>query len=190
MKLVVVGDNRVGKTSLLISHTTGKFPMDYTPTVFDGYAINIMVGTQTYCLGYFDTAGQAEYDRLRPLSYPQTDAFLVCFSVGMLESLKNIRNKWFPELHHYCPRVPRIMVATKIDLRNEEQTLLRMHGPGQIPVTSEQGERLARELGATKYVECSAKTLEGVANVFDEAINAMTESSLFNQRRRGRCIVL
>ena len=52
-----------------------------------------MIGGDPYTLGLFDTAGQEDYDRLRPLSYPQTDVFLVCFSVVSPSSFENVKEK-------------------------------------------------------------------------------------------------
>lgn len=52
-----------------------------------------MIGGEPYTLGLFDTAGQEDYDRLRPLSYPQTDVFLVCFSVVAPASFENVKEK-------------------------------------------------------------------------------------------------
>ena len=136
--------------------------------VFDNYAVTVMIGDDPYTLGLFDTAGQEDYDRLRPLSYPQTDVFLVCFSVTSPASFENVKEKWFPEVHHHCPGVPCLIVGTQIDLRDDPQVLEKLARQKQRPVAAEQGERLARELGAVKYVECSALTQKGLKNVFDE----------------------
>jgi small GTP-binding protein len=66
-----------------------------------------MIGDEPYTLGLFDTAGQEDYDRLRPLSYPQTDVFLVCFSVVGPSSFENVKEKWMPEVRHHCPGMVR-----------------------------------------------------------------------------------
>lgn len=112
--------------------------------------------------------GQEDYDRLRPLSYPQTDVFLVCFSVTSPASFENVKEKWFPEVHHHCPGVPCLIVGTQVDLRDDTSVQEKLARQKQRPVSTEQGERLARELGAVKYVECSALTQKGLKNVFDE----------------------
>ncbi|KAK4561802.1 GTPase Cdc42 [Recurvomyces mirabilis] len=175
MKCVVVGDGAVGKTCLLISYTTNKFPSEYVPTVFDNYAVTVMIGDEPYTLGLFDTAGQEDYDRLRPLSYPQTDVFLVCFSVTSPASFENVREKWFPEVHHHCPGVPCLIVGTQTDLRDDPQVRDKLAKQKMQPVRKEDGERMAKDLGAVKYVECSALTQYKLKDVFDEAIVAALE---------------
>lgn len=131
-------------------------------------AVTVMISDEPYTLGLFDTAGQEDYDRLRPLSYPQTDVFLVCFSVTSPASFENVKEKWFPEVHHHCPGVPCLIVGTQIDLRDDQSVIEKLARQKQRPIQIEQGERLARELGAVKYVECSALTQKGLKNVFDE----------------------
>ena len=112
--------------------------------------------------------GQEDYDRLRPLSYPQTDVFLVCFSVTSPASYENVREKWFPEVFHHCPGVPCLIVGTQIDLRDDPTVKEKLARQKQSPITPEDGDRLASQLGAVKYVECSALTQRGLKNVFDE----------------------
>lgn len=178
----------MGKTCLLISYTTNQFPADYVPTVFDNYAVTVMIGDEPYTLGLFDTAGQEDYDRLRPLSYPSTDVFLVCFSVISPPSFENVKEKWFPEVHHHCPGVPCLIVGTQIDLRDDKVIIEKLQRQRLRPISQEQGERLSRELRAVKYVECSALTQRGLKNVFDEAIVAALEPPVIKKSKK--CTIL
>ncbi|ETO28616.1 RAC GTPase [Reticulomyxa filosa] len=128
-----------------------------------------MVDGKPIQLGLWDTAGQEDYDRLRPLSYPQTDVFLVCFSVISRNSYDNVKTKvspWVPEIKHHVPTAPFLLVGTKMDLRNDAEVLKKVGDP----ITTEQGQALAKEVGAHKYVECSALTQDGLKAVFDESI--------------------
>ncbi|XP_058534667.1 transforming protein RhoA isoform X1 [Ochotona princeps] len=121
-KLVIVGDGACGKTCLLIVFSKDQFPEVYVPTVFENYVADIEVDGKQVELALWDTAGQEDYDRLRPLSYPDTDVILMCFSIDSPDSLENIPEKWTPEVKHFCPNVPIILVGNKKDLRNDEHT--------------------------------------------------------------------
>ena len=142
------------------------------------------IGDEPYTLGLFDTAGQEDYDRLRPLSYPQTDVFLVCFSVTSPASFENVREKWFPEVHHHCPGVPCLIVGTQTDLRDDPQVREKLAKQKMQPVRKEDGEKMAKELGAVKYVECSALTQFKLKDVFDEAIVAALEPPTVKKPKR------
>ncbi|XP_035989006.1 transforming protein RhoA isoform X2 [Fundulus heteroclitus] len=121
-KLVIVGDGACGKTCLLIVFSKDQFPEVYVPTVFENYVADIEVDGKQVELALWDTAGQEDYDRLRPLSYPDTDVILMCFSIDSPDSLENIPEKWTPEVKHFCPNVPIILVGNKKDLRHDEHT--------------------------------------------------------------------
>lgn len=189
IKCVVVGDGAVGKTCLLISYTTNKFPNEYVPTVFDNYAVTVMIGGEPYTLGLFDTAGQEDYDRLRPLSYPQTDVFLVCFSVVSPSSFENVREKWVPEIRHHCPTTPFLLVGTQVDLRNDPGTKEKLLKNRGKPITQADAEKVARDLRAVKYEECSALTQKGLKDVFDEAIIAALEPPA-KDKKKAKCALL
>lgn len=192
MKCVVVGDGAVGKTCVLISYTTNTFPGEYIPTVFDNYSANVMVDNRPINLGLWDTAGQEDYDRLRPLSYPQTDVFLICFSVVSGASFENVKSKWLPEIRHHAPGVPFILVGTKSDLRDDEETLEKLKEKKLSPITKEQGEALKAELGAYRYMECSALTQKGLKAVFDEAIRCVitSQQNPKGKQRGWKCSIL
>jgi len=189
VKLVCVGDGTVGKTCLLIAYTTNSFPEEYVPTVFDNYSANVMVDGNTVSLGLWDTAGQEDYDRLRPLSYPSTDVFLICFSLVNPASFTNVKTKWHPEVRHHCPDAKILLVGTKLDLRDDKMTLESLADRGLAPVTTEAGMKMANDIGAVGYVECSSLTQKGLKSVFDEAIKCVIFDGKKGKKKKG-CLIL
>ena len=130
-------------------------------------------------LALWDTAGQEDYDRLRPLSYPDTDVILMCFSIDSPDSLENIPEKWTPEVKHFCPSVPIILVGNKKDLRNDPSTIKELGKMKQEPVKPEEGRAMAEKINAFAYLECSAKSKEGVREVFETATRAALQVHSF-----------
>ena len=173
IKCVVVGDGAVGKTCLLWAYVYNNFPTEYIPTVFDTYSADLLVNSKPVRLGLWDTAGQEDYDRLRPLSYPQTDVFLVVFSLICPASYENVLSKWFVEVSHHAPRTPIILVGTKLDMRSDPETVEELKKKNIIPITTERGQQLAKKIKAQRYIECSAKMLTNIKMVFDGAVQAV-----------------
>ncbi|MES1919945.1 hypothetical protein MHBO_001687 [Bonamia ostreae] len=173
VKCVVVGDGAVGKTCLLHSYSNNKFPEEYVPTVFDNYSTNVMCQKKVIDLNLLDTAGQDDYDILRPLSYTQTDIFLLCFDIGGYNSFLNIEQKWYLEIKKHNPNTPFILVGTKSDLRNNPYT---KDGNKIEVIDYSKGEELAKKIGAVSYIETSAINLDNVKYLFDSSIIAALKS--------------
>jgi len=122
-----------------------------------------------YNLGLWDTAGQEEYDKMRTVSYPHTDVFVLCFSLVHPMSFENVRNRWYPELKEYCPESPILLVGTKQDLTTDEETMRTLSRQNMAPISRDAAEDLVKELHLAGYLECSGLTQAGVKVVFDEA---------------------
>ncbi|KAE9993713.1 hypothetical protein EG327_003723 [Venturia inaequalis] len=179
LKVVPVGDGATGKTCFLI------FFFDdfqvYVPTVFENYVLDVSRGRCKYEIALWDTAGQEDYDRLRPLSYPDTDVVLICFAIDNPDSLVNVQEKWILEIRRFLPKTPVILVGLKSDLRNDVSTIGELLKTGQKPVTTVQGESTRRQIGAVQYLECSARTSEGCKDV----VEAVIVSVLEQEERQG-----
>ncbi|KAL2352106.1 P-loop containing nucleoside triphosphate hydrolase protein [Cryomyces antarcticus] len=215
-KLVIVGDGACGKTCLLIVFSKGTFPevslicqaierqhalhddlhvqtltrrllQVYVPTVFENYVADVEVDGKHVELALWDTAGQEDYDRLRPLSYPDSHVILICFAVDSPDSLDNVQEKWISEVLHFCQGLPIILVGCKKDLRYDQKTIEELHKTSQKPVTPEQAEDVRKKIGAQKYLECSAKTNEGVREVFEHATRA---ALLTRKKEKKKCLIL
>ncbi|CAG2243932.1 RAC1 [Mytilus edulis] len=103
---------------------------------------------------------EEDYDRLRPLSYPQTDIVLFCFSISGTDSLENITSRWIPEIDRYIPDCPRVLVGCKSDLRTSNPNVC-------VPRT--EIEKIAKDAGL-EYYETSALIQDGLKHCFDSAI--------------------
>eukprot|EP01094_Clydonella_sp_ATCC50884_P028638 TRINITY_DN8652_c0_g1_i1.p1 TRINITY_DN8652_c0_g1~~TRINITY_DN8652_c0_g1_i1.p1 ORF type:complete len:195 (+),score=91.38 TRINITY_DN8652_c0_g1_i1:149-733(+) len=166
IKIVVVGDGAVGKTCLLISFTESRFPEDYVPTVFDNMKKVEEVDGRKVGFNLWDTAGQEGYERLRILSYPDTDIFLLCYAINKLASLRNAKNHWWPEITHHCPDGKFLLVGTKADMRDGADE-------GVEFVPGEEVEAVRKHVDAVAALECSAKSSTGIREVFVEAAHAV-----------------
>jgi Ras-related C3 botulinum toxin substrate 1 len=152
-----------------------------------------MVDAKPVNLQLWDTAGQEDYDRLRPLSYPLSDIFILCFSITTPASFENIKSKWYTEISRHAPGTPFIIVGTKLDTRTDNTVLQELASQKQFPVLKSKGESLCAELKGFKYVECSSLTQEGLKQVFDEAIRCVLikrYNASIKKTKNKQCLIL
>lgn len=203
---MIIGDGACGKTSLLSVFTLGYFPtvahvlillsiqtlmlcQRYVPTVFENYVTDCRVDGKSVQLALWDTAGQEDYERLRPLAYSQAHVILVGFSVDTPDSLENVRHKWAQEAQERCPGVPIILVGLKKDLRDDPAAQEEMRKRSQKFLPSRAGEQMKEEIGARKYLECSSLTGDGVDDVFEAATRAAL-LAVDKRDKTGCCVIL
>jgi len=196
IKCVFIGDGAVGKTSLIISYTTNGYPAEYVPTAIDTYHVVVHVDGQPLTLELCDTPGQDDFDTLRPLVYPSTDVFLLCFSVVMPSTFQNVREKWIPEIRSQSMSVPIVLVGTQSDLREDAKTLVGLRSSKEQPIQEGEARKLATSLGCDSYIESSSLTQRNLKEVFDSAIVAGLANRTATQRKetvkkkRKKCTVL
>lgn len=116
-------------------------PQVYVPTVFENYLMDVeLSGGQSVEVGLWDTAGQENYDRLRPLSYPDTDVYAICFAIDSPDSLDNVQEKWAGEIAHFNAQAKRpvFLIGLKKDLRFDAKTIGELLKTSQRPVTEQE----------------------------------------------------
>ncbi|KAK7913377.1 hypothetical protein WMY93_013588 [Mugilogobius chulae] len=170
------GDGAVGKTSLVVSYTTNGYPTEYIPTAFDNFSAMVSVDGHPVRLQLCDTAGQDEFDKLRPLCYTSADVFLLCFSVVSPASFQNVPEKWVPEIRTYAPNAPLVLVGTQCDLREDVKVLIDLAKYRERPVDPAEAKTCATEIDAVTYIECSSLTQKNLKEVFDSAILASLQN--------------
>lgn len=114
----------------------------------------------------WDTAGQEDYDRLRPLSYPGCDTVFMCYSIISKASLQNVKKKWVKEVTHHIKNVPLILLGLKADLRDDPSAAKDL-------TPFKDGEDMAAELKCINFAEISAKMMVGVSEIFEYVIDAV-----------------
>ncbi|KAJ1664393.1 GTP-binding protein Rho1, partial [Coemansia sp. RSA 1694] len=162
----------------------------YVPTVFENYVADVEVDGKRVELALWDTAGQEDYDRLRPLSYPDSHVILICFAIDSPDSLDNVQEKWISEVLHFCQGLPIILVGCKMDMRHDPAKIDELSRANQAPVTYEKAMEVAKAIGAKEYLECSAKTGQGVNEAFEAATRAALKAKDTKHKKRSGCLVL
>ncbi|XP_047432595.1 rho-related GTP-binding protein RhoH [Mugil cephalus] len=177
VKCVLVGDSAVGKTALLVRFTSETFPDSYKPTVFDNTGVEVFMDGIQISLGLWDTAGNDNFRQIRPRSYQQADVVLICYSVANPNSLASVQHKWIAEVRENLPKVPVLVVATQTDQRE-----VGVHR-GRC-ISAAEGKRVAHDVHAKGYLECSSLSNRGVQQVFEYAVRTVVNQAKKRARRR------
>ena len=192
-KILIVGDSASGKTCLLTVFAKDKFPEENVPKYYESYVVDIEVDGIQVELALWDTYGTGSRNvemskKIRDWSYtyPDTDIILMCFSIASPDSLDNLSERWLPEVNHFCPYIPVILVGNKKDLRNDPSTLKELTKMKQETVKLEDGRTMTGKIDAFAYLECSAKRKEGVKEVFDTATRI---ALLATKMKRKPCVL-
>ena len=188
-KVVVMGDMFSGKSNLISAYCRDRFSTNYVPTLLSTCLTDAKVFGENIELVVVEVVGREDYAKLRKCAYHKMDAVILCYSADNPESLRRITDYWVPELKHYAPKVPFILVATKKDIRDD--VLYEGNSSseeGVVPTAS--GEKVAKSIGAQSFVECSALYRDSTRDVFETAAKvALRKSRRKRKMRQNRCIV-
>lgn len=106
VKVVLIGDGAVGKTSLLTRYASNEFNPKHEPTIFENCSLDRVIDGRKVELALWDNAGQEEFDKIRLLSYSNIDVFVIVFSINNWEAFHHVKSTWMPEITDYARGVP------------------------------------------------------------------------------------
>lgn len=160
-KLVAVGDDGVGKSTLL--SVLNDCPFQSTlPIIVENYIKKGIYKGEQYTLHIWDSAGKEEYEKLRPLAYTGVDVILICFSLVSRESFLNVEKKWFHEVKTYCKDPIIILIGTEQDLRQEGN-------PDHL--SDDEINKFAQEHKCSSFIPCSSKNKMNIDSIIPTVIN-------------------
>ncbi|KAL5009290.1 hypothetical protein ScPMuIL_014871 [Solemya velum] len=188
IKCVVIGDDSVGKTSMLVNYATNRFPTQHVPSVFDNYAGVLCFAGRRYHLQLLDTIEEETLSNFKRNMYPGTDVFVVCFSVVNPESFQNVENKWIPEIKNQMRNIPVILAGTQADLRQSAMISHMLKAKGHRPITPEEGYAMSRRIGASHYIECSPEVEKTFKRNLDKALVSVLRPKGYNDT--NACTIL
>ncbi|KAF9972465.1 Ras- protein Rab-18 [Actinomortierella ambigua] len=167
LKLLLIGNSGVGKSSLLLQFTEGTFlPQDeVSATIGVDFKVKVIdVEGKKYKLTIWDTAGQERFRTLTSSYYRGAQGVILVYDVSNRDSFDQLQT-WFNELNTYCSskEVVKMIVGNKVDRETARQ------------VTKQEGLEMARKL-QTLFIECSAKTKVGVQQAFEELVQQIIDT--------------
>ncbi|KAL4902203.1 P-loop containing nucleoside triphosphate hydrolase protein [Aspergillus multicolor] len=169
LKIVTIGNTFCGKTCLLTAFVQGTMPKAYIPTTFDVHTANMMLDGKHVELILPGTAHYGSFASYRPESYSKPHVVLICFEIGEAPGCLAGLKGWIREAHEFARGLPIILVGCKQDLRDSPKGGNLISEVEWLNDWFLQAEAVAGEIGASRYLECSARTGKGVLEVFEVA---------------------
>ena len=188
IKCVLVGDSKSGKTALLYTISKGIFPTKHLPTVINNVNFGWKFDEYQATISFWDTPGNDQQEEVRSVAYQNADVVLIAFSLSKLKDLSHVRDKWCREVQKYCPQASIILIGTNLDKREDlsyDHNIVNKYGNDyhmnkeDDMISYSKGLSIAKEIGATSYIESSAKQEVG----FNEIKNQIFRSVLKRNRR-------
>lgn len=167
LRVAVIGDAMVGKTSLIWSYTRKELPTVYLPTTYDIQSSSTMYKGHAYSLSITDTSGVAK-EQMLSLALTGAQVVMICFSTIDRKSFKSVQQQWIKDARFYCPDSPIVVVGLKKDLRKSADK-------GVGVVSKSEAKDIETEAGVYSYVECCASNENTVNEAFETAIRAVVE---------------
>ena len=169
LKYIIIGDEAVGKSNILLRYAQNQFKPEYKVTVGVEFgARNIMINDVVYRAQIWDTAGQERFRSITRAYYRNSVCALIVYDVCNRESFYNVQ-RWIEDCRAQAfPKIMFVLVGNKCDKENERE------------VQYNEGESLAKEVGMMFY-ETSALTGQGIETVFTDTINIIAERICNNE---------
>ncbi|KAJ5076574.1 small gtpase rac1 [Anaeramoeba ignava] len=162
-----VGYDLVGKTTLLLTYKEKKLPDGTNPFYDSNFTKKYEIENKEFEIEFWDTR-IPDYDKLTPLIYIGRDVIAICFAVDNPYSFEKVKDFWIPDIEKHSPKSKRILIATKMDLRNNEKRKYELKEENKELITKEEGIELAMKIKAIKYFECSSLNQKGIETIFNE----------------------